>query len=102
MYSRMACATQGGYIYIKEPEDLEWALPWLPYTIDGLWEADISITEAQRPNSYTAGEPIRLQTSLSVSVAESSQTIEFSQRGQTHRPEGPESGDNRGVIFTTE
>lgn len=103
VYSQIACATGGGYQYVKTPEDLNWAMRWLPYTMDGLWEADVSVN-ALRRDEYVEGAPSRLSGQFEVTAGSTTRTIEFSQTGGDVQgtDTGPNTGDSRSTIFTGE
>lgn len=98
-YGRMACETRGGYQYVKANSALRWALPWLPFTMDGLWEADVTIQQIGR-KQYSPNTGVQLQSSLEVSIGDSTVTKEFSQAGAQEQQDEPTSDDNRSVVFT--
>ncbi len=101
IYSQIACATGGGYQYVKTPQDLKAAMRWLPYTMDGLWEADVSVN-ALRRDEYVEGEPSRLSGQFDVTAGTTTRTLEFSQTGGDVEgtDTGPNSGDSRSILFT--
>jgi len=99
IYSRIACATEGGYQYIKSIDDLSSALKWLPYTLDGLWEADVDVRELQRGN-YTSNAAIRLQAKFNVQIGDKQVSLDVSQDGGDVDENAPETGDERSVVVT--
>jgi hypothetical protein len=99
-YAELACATGGGYRYLKTASDLSWAVPWLPYAMDGLWRIDATVNQFQDENLLN-GQPVRIGAQLSVSIGGTQQTRTLSQIGAERDPNEPESGDNRGIVFTT-
>ncbi len=103
IYSRIACATGGGYQYVKTPQDLKSAMTWLPYTMDGLWEANVSVN-ALRNEEYVKGAPSRLSGQFDVTAGSTTRTIDLSQTGGDLEgtDTGPNSGDSRSTIFTGE
>ena len=100
IYAKIACATEGGYQYVKSPTELPWAMRWLPYTMDGLWEADITVTEIERGN-FTPNAPIRLQAGFNVKVGDTDVALDLSQTGgDRNATSWPQSGDSRSVVVT--
>ena len=101
---RLACATSGGYMYLtnNSTEQRTQAanglvqLRWLPYAIDGLWEATVG-SERLRRNNVPAGTFIRVGTQMQLSVAGQSQTYSFSQGGTVS---ADRSVDTRSVVKT--
>ncbi len=90
IYSEIACATGGGYQYVKSVDALSEAMGWLPLAMDGLWEVDVAVEGlADEEISPTAG-PVWLQGSFEVATDEGSGTLEFSQN----------DGDDRSVLFS--
>ena len=103
LYSQIACATGGGYQYVKTPQDLNWVMRWLPYTMDGLWEADVSVN-ALRRDRYVEGGASRFSGQFDVTAGSTTRTIDLSQTGGDVEgtDTGPNSGDSRSTIFTDE
>ena len=99
IYARIACATQGGYQYVKTPRELGWAMSWLPYTMDGLWEADVTVQELGRGNA-TPNAPIRLQTGFTVKASGTEVPLDLSQVGGDRDANAAGSGDSRSVVVT--
>ncbi|MFB6372809.1 MAG: VWA domain-containing protein [Bradymonadaceae bacterium] len=99
LFARLACRTGGGYRYLKTAADLKWAMRWLPYTMDGLWEAEATVSKFQN-GQFLNGQPIRLQTRMSVELDGRKKIRALSQQGAERDPNAPESGDNRSVVFT--
>lgn len=102
-YSRIACETGGGYIYVGSPETLASNVEWTPYALDGLWEARVTSSEIVR-GKVPLGEALRVHTDMSVSVAGETRTYSFSQIGNLEAggDSNADDFDNRGVIFTSE
>lgn len=103
-YAQLACATKGGYIYVKNARnDLEGAMSWLPYTMDGLWEAEVSVSALQSTRQkFAPGEAIRMQSSVEITAGGTTNSVEFSQIGGNHDSTLPQSGDTRSVLVTGE
>ncbi len=98
-YARLACATEGGYRHLRTDRDLGWAMRWLPHAMDGLWKVRASIGQFLAGN-FLDGSPVYIQTTMRVAVNGVIQTRTLSQQGAVQDPDNPESGDNRGVVFT--
>ncbi len=97
IYSEIACATGGGYQYVKEATDdgeLSAAMGWLPYTMDGLWEAEVAVQALERRVSGE-GDSVRLQGSFEVTAGQTTETLELSQTAGS----GGEV-DTRSTLFT--
>ena len=99
-YARLACETQGGYIYAPSPHLLQYHMRWLPLSLDGLWEATVNSAPIQR-GDVAGAQPLKLQTHMSVAAAQMAKTYEFSQLGHTDVAEDadPDAFDTRAVIF---
>lgn len=95
-YARIACATDGGYIYVKDPAALRPRLDWLPFTMDGLWKTDVTIDDFAN-RTLPSGEAYKLQTTLRVTIAGRAQSIDFSQSGEAGTTE--DASDNRSILF---
>lgn len=79
-YARLACETGGGYIYTRSGSRLQQNLGWLPYSLDGLWEADLSSTAI--PNTpFDEGDFVKVQGTMRVTVSGRSDSVDFSQVG---------------------
>jgi len=102
MYGRIACATNGGYIYVKTPRDLSSSMSWLPFTMDGLWEVDLSVAAfASTRQNFASDRGIRMQANVGISAGNTTRNLEFSQIGGEDRESSTEgSGDTRSVLFT--
>ncbi|MFB6264475.1 MAG: hypothetical protein ABEL76_12765, partial [Bradymonadaceae bacterium] len=97
-YSRLACASGGGYIYVKSPSDLSWALKWTPLTMNGLWESTVSVQKIRR-GKYTQGEGVRVGASLQVTAGGNTVNKSMSITGEATGGQNTDAGDNRGVLF---
>ncbi len=95
-YARIACATDGGYIYLRDPQGLRQRFEWLPFTLDGLWKAEVTVADLAN-GSVPDGEAYLLQTTMSVSVSGTTKTIDFSQQGESAITD--DARDSRGVLF---
>ncbi|MGM0555136.1 MAG: hypothetical protein ACQEVA_02050 [Myxococcota bacterium] len=101
-YSRLACATGGGYIYLRSPYALPRATEWLPYTTEGLWEVEVS---SDGVNDLSGKQDLLMQTLFDVTVSGTNKTYQFSQVGG--RTTGGANAtiavtDTRSAIFTAE
>lgn len=95
-YSRIACATDGGYIYIKEASGIRPRIDWLPYAMDGLWKADTVIDVLQNRN-VASDDTYHFQTTMSVTLGGTERSYDFSQTGE---PIATDDGaDTRAVLF---
>src|SRR5690606_11574030 len=79
-YSRIACETDGGYIYIKEASGIRPRIDWLPFAMDGLWKADTVVDVLQNRN-VNADEAYHFQTTMSVTLGGTQRSYDFSQAG---------------------
>ncbi|MFB6264790.1 MAG: hypothetical protein ABEL76_14365, partial [Bradymonadaceae bacterium] len=98
-YSKLACASGGGYMYLKSPTDLTSALKWMPLTMNGLWEATVT-SQALRRGNYTSGAGVRIGGSLEVTVDGRTRPGTMSIDARAKQGTAPEQGDNRGTVFT--
>lgn len=100
-YARLACETQGGYIYAPSVELLAHHMRWLPHALDGLWEAKVDSSSIQR-GEVGGEQPFKLQTRMNVNAAQMARTYEFSQVGYVKdgADAHPDDFDTRAVIFT--
>lgn len=92
-YSEIACATGGSYVYVKDARALAFEMTWLPYVLDGLWEADINVDLFSRTGSVADGQPYLFQTNMSVSLGDVRTVEAVSQKGTVL------GTDNRLVLF---
>jgi hypothetical protein len=101
-YSQLACATGGGYIYLRSPYALPRAVSWLPYTTEGLWEVEVTADDV---GDLSGNQELLLQTLFDVTVSGTNKTYQFSQVGG--RATGGQDStvavtDTRSAIFTAE
>jgi hypothetical protein len=96
-YSKIACATEGGYIYVPSAKALRNRAEWLPLVLEGLWEMDVLIAEANGEN-LLAGQPHKLQATMNVRFGERNLTYQFGQQGMAIY--GDDGADTRAVFFT--
>lgn len=99
LYAKIACATEGGYQYVKTNRDIGWAMSWLPAAMDGLWEADVSVQQLAR-DDYTPESAIRLEAAFEVEAGNRTLTLDLSQTGGNRVSGRPASGDSRSVVVT--
>ncbi|MFU8804229.1 MAG: hypothetical protein ACNA8W_10500, partial [Bradymonadaceae bacterium] len=97
-YSRMACETEGGYIYVPSSQGLRSRGDWLPLVLDGLWEVDLLISEADRGNLFP-DQPFKLQTQMGIQLGADRRAYDFSQEGG-QAGEDDDGNDSRPVFFT--
>lgn len=95
-YSRIACATDGGYIYVKGGAGLRPRMSWLPFAMDGLWKAETAIGALEN-QEVVGDEAYKLQTTMSVTVGGDTRSYDFSQRGAATTDD--DSADTRAVLF---
>jgi hypothetical protein len=100
-YSRLSCVTGGGYIYVRSPDDLTWALKWMPLTMNGLWESTVNSQKIRRGN-YTPGAGIRVGASMQITAGGNTVNKSMSITGESTGGQNTDAGDNRGVVFTQE
>lgn len=97
-YQRLACETDGGYIYVKSPQALRRRMEWLPLTMDGLWKVDAVIDVVE--NEQVAPEqPYAVQTNLSIDAGGATRNFFFGQAGDPTAGRQDADQDTRTVIF---
>lgn len=95
-YSKIACATEGGYIYVQHPSGIRPRTDWLPFAMDGLWEVN-TVVDALENRTVLPEEGYRMQTTMSVTVEGTQRSYNFSQVGL---PVATDDGrDTRAVLF---
>jgi hypothetical protein len=103
-YARLACATEGGYMYMPSADAISRNLGWTPYALDGLWEATVNSNQMQREENL-GGIPLKIQADMEITIAGQSHTFSFSQMGEVTGV-GPDATvdafDTRSVVFTAE
>lgn len=97
-YSRLACETEGAFKYVKAPGALRRSLEPLPFAMDGLWEASISL-DGLTDGNVSPQAPIQLELQTGVQTPSADLVHVFSQSGADEK-ESSVSDDNRGVVFT--
>lgn len=102
-FSRLACATEGGYMYSPSIDSVERNINWTPYALDGLWEATVGSTTLQR-NDDLEGVPLKIHSDMGITVAGQSRNYAFTQLGDVVSVANAkvEAFDTRGVVFTAE
>ncbi|MFU8804941.1 MAG: hypothetical protein ACNA8W_14100 [Bradymonadaceae bacterium] len=100
-YSRIACETQGGYIYVPSAHALRSRGDWLPYALDGLWEIDLVVGAADLGN-LPPGQPFKLQTQMTMQFGAHQLAYNFHQHGQPNHSfiDDDDAADTRAVFFT--
>ena len=95
-YSRIACATDGGYIYVKEASGIRPHIDWMPFAMDGLWKVDTVVDVLQNRN-VESDDTYLFQTTMSVTLGGTQRGYNFSQTGE---PIATDDGaDTRAAIF---
>lgn len=95
-YSRIACETDGGYIYVKEGSGIRPRMQWLPFSMDGLWKVDTIVDVLQNRN-VEPDDTYHFQTTMSVTLGGTQRSYDFSQSGE---PISVDDGaDTRAVLF---
>lgn len=95
-YSRIACETDGGYIYIKEASGIRPRIDWLPFAMDGLWKVDTVVDVLQNRN-VDPNQAYLFQTTMGVTLGGTQRSYDFSQAGE---PIATDDGaDTRAVLF---
>lgn len=99
-YARLACETEGGYMYVPSADAIERNLLWTPYALDGLWEAQVNSSEMGRKASLD-GAALKIHADMRVTVAGEAHNYSFSQVGATSTSSdtGDDALDNRSVVF---
>jgi hypothetical protein len=104
-YARLACATEGGYLYVPSADGVTRSMSWTPLALDGLWEATVNSGELQGAANL-GGIPLMIQTDMTITLGEQSRTYSFSRIGETanEAPSDPsgDAFDTRSVVFTAE
>lgn len=97
-YQRLACETDGGYIYVKSPQALRRRMEWLPLTMDGLWKVDAVIGVVDN-GQLVSGRPYGVQVDFSVDVGDTTRSFLFGQAGDPVAGRDDDDQDTRAVIF---
>lgn len=99
-YARLACETDGSYIYMASAGAIEHNMSWLPYAMDGMWEATVRSSEL-RAKDNLGGAPVKIHTDMRVNLGGRSRNYSFSQMGAPGAASGDDDDamDTRGVIF---
>lgn len=98
-YQRIACETEGAYIYVPSSAGLRNRMQWLPFTMDGLWKVE-TVIDAIENGQVAGNEPYKVQSDFSVSLGGRSKTFSFSQTGDPLAGPKDEDQDTRTVIFS--
>lgn len=97
-YQRIACETDGSYIYVTSPLALRPRMQWLPHAMDGLWKAEATV-DAFENRRVAPGEGYKVQTTMSVNVGQTQRNFTYSQTGDTAAGTQLADQDTRGVLF---
>lgn len=89
-YAEIACETEGGYIYVPEPETLPNQIDWLPRVLDGLWEVPVTLSGAPE---VMPGEALSWQMNVTVTIDGTGRPYSASQKGEFR------NADTRFVTF---
>jgi hypothetical protein len=95
-YSKIACATDGGYIYVKEASGLRPRIDWIPFAMDGLWKVDTIVDVLQNRN-VDPDDTYHFQTTMSVTLGGTQRSYDFSQSGEAISTD--DGADTRTVLF---
>lgn len=95
-YARIACETDGGYIYIKEGSGIRPRIDWLPYAMDGLWKVD-TVVDVLENRNVEPDDTYLLQTTLSVTIGGTQRSYDFSQTGEAISSD--DGADTRAALF---
>lgn len=98
-YQRIACATEGAYIYVPSSKALSNRMAYLPYALDGLWKVETTI-DAFENGEVPANEPYKVQSSFTVTLGDRARTFTFSQTGDPLVGPTDDDQDTRTVIFS--
>lgn len=98
-YQRLACETEGAYIYVPSSAGLRNRMQWLPFTMDGLWKVE-TVIDAIENGQVAGNEPYKVQSDFSVTLGGRSKTFSFSQTGDPLAGPKDEDQDTRTVIFS--
>jgi|GEM_PF-3266142 len=103
-YARLACETEGGYLYAPAIETVSHHMEWTPLALDGLWEASAHASMLD-PTPSPGGAALKIHTQMRATLAGQSQDFAFTQLGalgdvNTGAP--VEAYDTRAVIFTAD
>lgn len=96
-YADLACATEGGYIYVASAGSLRAQMEWLPFSMDGLWEVSAELPDT-RDTTLRPGAAYRLEADMTVKLADESKTVGFSRIGLAVSGD-EDSRDSRPVFF---
>ncbi|MEZ4461253.1 MAG: hypothetical protein R3E66_16350 [bacterium] len=98
-YQRIACATEGAYIYVPASTALRSRMQWLPYALDGLWKVE-TVIDAFENGQVPTDQPYKVQSSFTVNLGERARTFTFSQTGDPLVGPQDDEQDTRTVIFS--
>lgn len=103
-YARLACETEGGYLYSPTIDTVPRNLKWTPLALDGLWEVGVHSARLDpKPSPWSVA--LKLHTEMHATVAGQSRDFAFTQLGALGEV-GPgasvETFDARAVIFTAD
>jgi hypothetical protein len=99
-YSRIACETGGGYIYVPSPglgSELGTRAGWLPFVQDGLWEVPVALDALTR-GDVAPDQGYKVQVNVSATVLGVQKPQSMSQLG-LELGEG-DARDSRMILFS--
>jgi len=97
-YQRIACETDGSYIYVTSATALRNRMQWLPHTMDGLWKVETTL-DAFENRRVAAGEGFKVQGALRVGLGTRNLSFIMSQTGDERAGTQFADQDTRGVLF---
>lgn len=97
-YQRIACETDGSYIYVTSAPAVRPRMASLPHAMDGLWKVETTL-DAFENRRVAAGEGYKVQGALRVSLGQSNVSFVMSQVGDTRPGTQFADQDTRGVLF---
>lgn len=97
-YQRIACETDGGYIYVKTARALRRRMEWLPLTMDGLWKIN-GVVDVVENGQVPEDEGFGVQSNLSITAGGTTRSFLFAQGGDPGAGRENDDQDTRTVLF---
>ncbi len=97
-YQRIACETDGGYIYVKTPRALRRRIQWLPLAMDGLWKIN-GVVDVVENGQVAPDEGYAVQTNLAIAAGGTTRQFLFAQGGDPTAGREDDDQDTRTVLF---
>lgn len=97
-YQRIACETDGSYIYVPSATALRSRMQYLPHVMDGLWKVNTTL-DAFENRRVAPDEPYKVQASFRVNVGTREPIFVLSQVGDPNAGTQTEDQDTRAVLF---